>query len=149
MEPAVIGAGKHCHLGLAVELAPARCCAVAIGLVGDMPRILLVEDDVDVRHIIQHVLIDDGHVVDISGTTAGGIELLRDKRYDLVVADAKLPDGFGIEVADRAAEQGVGSFIITGYAFSLPAAAFRSYDVLLKPLRPAEISAAVERALLA
>jgi len=110
-----------------------------------VPRILLVEDDADVRFFIEHVLIDSGYEVDATGTMTGATELLRCRRYDLVVADGKLPDGTGMDVCDDAAERGTKSLIITGYAFSLPAGATDRYDILLKPLRSAEIVAAVER----
>lgn len=112
-----------------------------------MPRILLIEDDLDVRFVIEHVLVDAGHEVDTSATTAGGTDLLRCRHYDLVLADAKLPDGTGMDVCDAAVEMGTKSIIITGYAFTLPIATAERYEVLLKPLRPAEIVAAVDRAL--
>lgn len=112
-----------------------------------MPSILLVEDDVDVRLIIEHVLIDAGHEVETAGTMAGGIERLRGRSYDLVIADGKLPDGTGMQVADRAVANGHKALIITGYAFTLPADARARYEILLKPLRGNEIVTAVERAL--
>lgn len=109
--------------------------------------IVLVEDDRDVRLIVEHVLIDAGHRVDTAAAVESGCALLRQKRYDLVIADAKLPDGTGMDVADCATAAGVRAFIITGYAFTLPPAASARYEILLKPLRPAEIVEAVERAL--
>lgn len=48
-----------------------------------------------------------------------------------------------MDVCDAAAEKGI-KCLITGYAFSLPAGAAERYDILLKPLRPAEITWAVE-----
>ncbi|MND08471.1 hypothetical protein D3C83_310910 [compost metagenome] len=51
----------------------------------------------------------------------------------------------GIPAVDQAANKGAKAFIITGYAFSLPAEQLLGRDVLLKPLRPAEIIAAVDR----
>ena len=112
-----------------------------------MPRILLVEDDVDVRFIIEHSLIDAGYTVDAIGTMGGGIELLRSFRFDLVITDGRLPDGTGIAVADEAAATDVKALIITAYAFTLPVEPRHHYEILLKPLRPAEIVAAVDRVL--
>jgi DNA-binding response OmpR family regulator len=112
-----------------------------------LTRILLVEDDANVRPIIQHTLISAGHDVDIAATMAEGFGLLRQRTYDLVVADAKLPDGTGMAVLDQAADSGTRGFIITGYAFSLPSEMLQDYEILLKPLRPAEIVAAVDSAL--
>jgi response regulator RpfG family c-di-GMP phosphodiesterase len=50
-----------------------------------MARILLVEDEVDVRLIMEHVLFDAGHKVDTTGTMTGACELIRSRSYDLVV----------------------------------------------------------------
>ena len=112
-----------------------------------MPRILVVEDDADVRLMIEHTLIDAGHQVDTVGTASGALGVLDEHDYDVVVADARLPDGTGMQVADRAAEHGIRPVIITGYAFTLPGDTLRRYEVLLKPLRPIEIVAAVENVL--
>ena len=108
-----------------------------------MARILLVEDDPDVRMVMEHVLIDAGHEVEVCGMMAVGLRLLDRRAYDLVIADGKLPDGTGIAVADRACAAGMKTLVITAYAFTLPAPARDRYDILLKPLRPAELVAAV------
>lgn len=113
-----------------------------------MPRILVVEDDADVRFIVEHVLFEAGYEVDATGTMNGGAELLRRGHYDLVLADGKLPDGTGLDIADMAVGKGIKALIVTGYAFTLPRDADR-HEILLKPLRPREIVDAVERALAA
>jgi two-component system OmpR family response regulator len=112
-----------------------------------MARILLVEDDVDVRTIMEHVLIDAGHEVDATGTEGSARDLLRYLAYDLVIADARLPDGTGMAVADDARENDTKALIVTGYAFTLPHGTFDRYEVLLKPFRPAELLDAVARRL--
>ena len=112
-----------------------------------MSRILLVEDERDVRLILEHVLIDAGYAVDTAETASGARELLDGGSYDVLLADARLPDGTGMDLCDAAAEMGVKSIIITGYAFTLPAGVAERYDVLLKPIRPTEIISAIERVL--
>jgi CheY-like chemotaxis protein len=112
-----------------------------------MARILLVEDDLNVRVVMEHVLIDGGYEVDAAGTVLGGCELLGCHPYDLVAADARMPDGSGIEVADRARERGIPVLIITAYAFILPKDDLSRFEFLLKPVRPSELLQAVERAL--
>jgi DNA-binding response OmpR family regulator len=124
-----------------------RLAMLAAAILGSapVPRILLVEDDVDVRPVIKESLIDAGYEVDATGTMSGGIEMLRSRRYDLVVADGKLPDGTGMDVADAAND--ITALIITGYAFTLPLGARDRYEIVPKPFSPAGIVAAVERAL--
>ena len=112
-----------------------------------MPRILLVEDDADVRVLMEHVLIGDRYEVDPAATVAAADALLRRRHYDLVLADGVLPDGTGMEVARQAQRSGTPAIIITAYAFRLPKADLARFEVLLKPVRPSELLQAVEQAL--
>jgi two-component system response regulator HydG len=112
-----------------------------------MPRILLIEDDANVRMVMEHILIDGGYEVDTARTVLRGRELLAGNHYDLVVADARMPDGNGIELADKARDKGVPALIITGYAFNLPKDDLDRFEFLLKPVRPSELLQAVERVL--
>jgi DNA-binding response OmpR family regulator len=115
----------------------------------DVPRILLVEDDDEVRLLIEHVLLDADHDVDACETFEAGSELLGRRDYDLIVADGRLSDGTGMRLADEAQEHGTPALIITGYAFVLQelTAKWGNYDVLLKPISPEELLASVKNAL--
>lgn len=114
-----------------------------------MSRILLVEDDPDVRLAVEHVLLDQGYDVDAANDCRQGRALLDSHVYDLLLTDGRLPDGTGIELADNAARDGIPVLIMTGYAFILRELApdLPRYQVLLKPLRPPEIVEAVAQAL--
>lgn len=114
-----------------------------------MTRILLAEDDADVRIVVEHVLLDGGYEVDAAADLENARELLLSRDYDLVLSDGRLPDGTGMELVDVAQEKGIPALILTGYAFILRelAADPTKYKVLLKPLRPAEIIQAVDDAL--
>ena len=107
-----------------------------------MVRILLVEDDVEVGRLLEHVLVVDRYQADRANTVADACSDLEAHRYDLVIADARLPDGTGMKVADCAAESGTRTLIITGYGFAYPE--LRNYEYLLKPVRPAELLRAVQ-----
>ena len=107
----------------------------------------MVEDDAALRLFIEHVLLYAGYEVDTAGTVSGGADLLRARRYDLVLSDVRLPDGNGLEIADLAGEKVTKALMITGHAFTLPARTHERYEFLLKPVRAAEIITAVERAL--
>jgi two-component system, NtrC family, response regulator HydG len=112
-----------------------------------MTRILLVEDDEDVRPLVEHVLLTAGYQVDSAASVRSAVILLRHRSYDLLVADGKLPDGTGMMAADRAAEKGIKALIITGYAFQLPSEDLLRCPYLLKPVRPNELLRGVEGAL--
>jgi two-component system response regulator PilR (NtrC family) len=101
-------------------------------------RILVVEDEWDVRPVIEGILVGEGYVVDVAATYAHACALIEMGSYDLVVADGVLPDGSGIAVADRAAGRGAKALILTGYGFRLPVTNLR-YPYLLKPVRRGEL----------
>jgi DNA-binding response OmpR family regulator len=113
------------------------------------PRILLVEDDQDIRLLWRDVLLEAGYEVDSTETVTGACELLSSRDYDLLITDGRLGDGTGVTVADRAREKGIPVLIVTGYAFILNDLKGDPppYKVLVKPIRPAELLWAVEGAL--
>jgi DNA-binding NtrC family response regulator len=112
-----------------------------------MARILLVEDDANVLLLLEHVLRGEGHQIDCADAVGNALRYLARRNYDLVVADGKLPDGTGMMVGDEAGAKGIKTLIITGYAFQLPMEELIRYEYLLKPVRPAELLKAIERAL--
>jgi DNA-binding NtrC family response regulator len=110
-------------------------------------RILLVEDEADVRLLLQHVLLAADYRVDCAATVEAACALLDSRTYELVLADGRLEDGTGMMVAEKAGEMGTKALIITGYAFDLPKEQLGRYEFLLKPVRPSELLDAVERVL--
>ena len=109
-------------------------------------RILLVEDDPDVARILEHVLFDEGYDVDVAKTIKDAQSSLDGHHpYALVISDLRLPDGDGLSIAERAAELGVKTAIMSGYLHQLTAAAADRHEVMIKPVRPAELIAVVRR----
>jgi DNA-binding NtrC family response regulator len=105
-------------------------------------HILLVEDDPDVRPVMEYLFNAEGHRVTSVECLTKALELLNSRHFDLVVTDADLPDGNGLGVADRAADLGISALVVTGYRPYLKRPGVR-YDFLFKPLRPAELIKAV------
>jgi two-component system, OmpR family, response regulator len=107
-------------------------------------RILLVEDEPDIRQLLSHTLRSAGYVVDVAATAAEAWAHLNAQAYASVIADWRLPDGDGVAIADWAAEQGSRTFVMSGYLFQMPGGRAERHQTLMKPLRPSEIVAAVE-----
>ncbi|MGZ5202392.1 MAG: sigma-54-dependent transcriptional regulator [Telluria sp.] len=62
------------------------------------PRILVVDDEADLRELLEITLLKMGLDVDSSGTVARARELLAQHQYALVLTDMRLPDGLGLEL---------------------------------------------------
>jgi two-component system, NtrC family, response regulator HydG len=107
-------------------------------------RILLVEDYLDVRLLLEHVMLGAGHGVDVAETLAQARVLLGSASYDLVIADGRLPDGNGIEIADAAKAMGMKTLIISGFAFQ-GTDELRRHEYLMKPVRPSELLLVLRR----
>ena len=106
--------------------------------------ILLVEDERELRDVLALGLRRAGYTVDIAATAAEAHQLLEQKRYALVIADWRLPDGNGIDLADRAVKLRARTIIISGYIFSLPAGAADRHGLLTKPISIYNLVAAVQ-----
>jgi DNA-binding NtrC family response regulator len=96
-------------------------------------RILLTEDDEDVRDLVEMVLVDEGYQVDATDSVAGALSLLDSQSYDLLFTDGMLPDGTGLVIADRAKERDIEVVFFTGLINAFPEEELTQYTVLRKP----------------
>jgi DNA-binding response OmpR family regulator len=108
-------------------------------------RILLLEDDKDIAGLLVLILEGTGYTVDVAPTVSQAERNLEEQSYALVVADWRLPDGDGLAVADRAADRGAKTAVFTGYALQLTPSKAARHEVWMKPMRPTEFLAAVQR----
>lgn len=63
-----------------------------------MAKILLVEDDKDLAHIVSDLLAGQNHLVEMVHTGRDGEEQLRFYQFDLVILDWDLPNISGVEI---------------------------------------------------
>jgi DNA-binding response OmpR family regulator len=116
------------------------------------PHILVMEDDANVAKGLEMVLNEEGYDVYLAGTGHLALEAFKQKRYDLLVADLKLPDMDGMEVIRRvkAEKPDTGVVVITGYgtaAIAVEAMKSGAHDFLPKPFTEEQIKAAIDDAL--
>lgn len=134
--------GARARLPLEAQVPPAL-----VEYAMSVKRILLVEDEPDIHQLLTHVLVDSGYIVDVAETVARAWQCLDAQSYALVIADWRLPDGDGTVIADAAADLGAKTFVMSGYLFQMPGGRAERHDTLMKPVRPAELVAAVERSI--
>ncbi|MGJ5177141.1 response regulator [Bradyrhizobium oligotrophicum] len=116
-----------------------------------MPRILVVDDQKDVRAMISMVLRVNQFDVVEAGTAAAGLQLFRDQTFDAVIVDIYLDDSNGLDLVAgmRALVPNIPVVAVSGMsAFDGAAMSDELTRVvyLQKPFRPAELMQAVESA---
>jgi two-component system, NtrC family, response regulator PilR len=103
------------------------------------PRVLVVDDEADLRELLQITLISMGFDVDLAPTVAEAKRLLAQNSYALCLTDMRLPDGTGIELVEqinRVAEP-IPVAVITAYGSAETAVAALkagAFDYLSKPI---------------
>ena len=93
-------AGVERHLG-AFRSYATTCCYCESGKQGDMPHILLVEDDPRIRGIVERGLGARGFDVTCAEDGTCGAELARTLEIDLVLLDLMLPGRPGLAVLEE------------------------------------------------
>jgi DNA-binding response OmpR family regulator len=64
-------------------------------------RILVVEDDPDIRRLNELVLLDCGYQVDVAPDGAAAWQALQLENYDLMVTDNQMPKMSGVELLQK------------------------------------------------
>jgi len=84
---------------------------------GETARILIVDDDENIRKVLVTILEEEGYAVDSVDTAKKAIEATKKKFYNVALIDIRLPDMEGIELLTRMRETTprIRKVIITGY----------------------------------
>ena len=115
-----------------------------------MARILLAEDDDDMRRFLARALEKAGHDVSSFAEGVSAFEELKGTAFDLLLTDIVMPEMDGIELARRASEldPALKIMFITGFAavaLHPDSRAPREAKVLSKPFHLKDLVSEVER----
>lgn len=110
-------------------------------------KILVVDDEADVRSVVERALRADGHAV----VTAADLEAARERvieGVELIVLDLRLPDGFGLELCRALRAEGATTPILlltalTQVSLRVEGLNAGADDYLAKPFAIAELRARV------
>src|SRR4051794_21412345 len=105
-------------------------------------RILVVEGDPETRQLLSDILITEGYRVDAPSNVESARELLYQHEYALVIADWQLPAWF---VVNAAAHLGAKTTVMSAYRFRMRRAQSDGGDTMIRPIRPSELLASVDR----
>ena len=116
------------------------------------PRILVVEDDTDLRETLWRALSREGYQVSQAGDGTEALSALRMRPYDLAIIDLVLPRMGGIQILEQLRSLGLAipAIVITAYGdrFSYNRATeLGASEFLVKPVRLVELYRAVRKVL--
>ena len=114
-------------------------------------RILVVDDDLQIRRVLKVALTGQGYEVEDAKNGDLALEMLRESRFDLVLLDINMPGTGGIEVCRAIRSSSEIAIIMltvrddeTDTVEALDAGAD---DYITKPFKPSELSARIRAAL--
>jgi len=117
------------------------------------PHILVVDDEPDIRNLVQEILVDEGYDVSVAEDAAAAREARRAHRPDLTLLDIWMPDVDGITLLKEWQDQGALTapvIMMSGHGTvetAVEATRLGAYDFIEKPLSLAKLLLTIERAL--
>jgi DNA-binding NtrC family response regulator len=117
-----------------------------------MRKILVVDDDQQMRLDLSEILSMEGYDVDSAGSGEEALELVKKNGYDIVISDLKMPGMSGMELLAhiKRLKPEIRVIMITAYATiesAVEAMRRGASDYISKPFKINEIEVAVRRAL--
>ena len=119
-----------------------------------MPKILLAEDDNDMRRFLVKALENAGFQVSSHDNGMAAYQRLREEPFEMLLTDIVMPEMDGIELARRAAEldPDIKIMFITGFAavaLNADSTAPKNAKVLSKPVHLRDLVNEVQKMLAA
>ncbi len=114
-------------------------------------RVLVADDERNLRELIMRELARKGHDVDGVGDGAAALERLVAAPYDVVVLDMKMPKKEGIEVLRelQSFPEHPQVIVMTGFqevSTAVEAMKLGAYDYLTKPMKIEELDVLIRKA---
>ncbi len=119
---------------------------------GELARVLVVDDEADIRELLDLTLVRMGLSADCAGSVAEARQFLERERYQLCLTDMRLPDGEGLEIVrligERYGETPVAVITAFGSAENAVAALKAgAFDYLAKPVALDQLRTLIKSAL--
>jgi DNA-binding NtrC family response regulator len=102
-------------------------------------KILIVDDESTIRETLSLVLKEETYECDLAENGAEGLKRVKEKNFDLIITDLKMPEMGGLELMEKVKtiSPKTSVMIITAYASlesAIQALRLGAYDYIIKPL---------------
>ncbi len=114
-------------------------------------KILVVDDEANLRHMLQVVLAKQGYAVDVAADGGEALRMALDTSYDFILCDIRMPVVDGPEFLRSSIASGIDSTIIMMSAYGTVDTAIEcmktgAYDYISKPFKNDEIILVLKKA---
>lgn len=118
----------------------------------DKLKIIIIDDDENIRKPLSFILEDEGYEVAQSAEGLPALERMSNEFFNVALVDYKLPDITGIDIAKkiRQVSSDTRVIMITGHgSLEIAVEAIREavFDYLQKPVNPENVKTVIQRAL--
>jgi two-component system response regulator AtoC len=109
-----------------------------------MRRVLVVDDEQNLRHMLQTLLKREGYEPVGVGSVEGALRELSDRPYDIVITDLRMPGQSGMDLVDQVRQRHLGATVVVMTAYgsrdiAIEAMKRGAYDYISKPFEADEI----------
>jgi len=115
-------------------------------------RILVVDDEAAMREALKDWLMEDGYDVGMAESGKDAIAMVKEKSWDVILLDLKMPGMDGLETLRHLKGEGVNTeaeiLMMTAYATvdtAVQAMKEGAFDYLVKPFDPEEIELQIKK----
>ena len=109
-----------------------------------MRRVLIVDDEQNLRHMLQTLLKREGYEPVGVASVEGAVKELSERPYDIVITDLRMPGQSGMDLVDEIRRRNLGATVVAMTAYgsrdiAIEAMKRGAYDYISKPFEADEI----------
>ena len=108
-------------------------------------RILVVDDETNLRVLYEEELSQEGYDVDVAESAESAFKLMEDKKYDVIVLDIQMPGMNGLEAMGRILHEDRKQAIILNTAYSQFKDDFESWSADAYVVKSSDLSELKEK----
>jgi DNA-binding NtrC family response regulator len=118
----------------------------------DQIRILVVDDEPKLCHLIEELLKLEGYLVDVSLSNMEALQMIKENKYQMLITDLKMPGIDGLELIKKARELNpeIRTIMITGsdtVEIAVQSLEHEIDDDIKKPFSIVELKKVIKRTL--